>query len=397
VATETDQFRVKTIASVLNHKNGNHCRLMVPITRTTYLSPGGIVRSVGRTKLGYYPLPEAEGHRLRTLFAFPANVSASVLDPCAGTGTALHLLTAGANVEEHGIELDANRAEVAATSGIRMIQGNAFDVVGKTGSFSFLYLNPPYDFEIGPMSNKRMEYLFLDHTFHLLVEGGVLLMVVPEDRLASSIPLLAGNFVKLQVFSLSDPESVRFKQVALTGVRKRVRGQDYEQNRASLQRLIYRPDIPMLQGGEMVYSIPPTPSTSLVYRGLPHDAIEDLLPNSSAWKQAKALLMPREEIAGGRPITPLHAGHAGLLATAGMLNGVFGAGKDRHIARWRSLKSVTEFKVEEKNFTEIHKREQFTNEVALVYEDGRTLVLGDKKKEEKEAIDEERTPPARAA
>jgi len=355
------------------------------------------VRSAGRTKLGYYPLPESEGHHLRTLFAFPANVSASVLDPCAGTGTALHLLTAGANVEKHGIELDANRAEVAATSGIRMIQGNAFDIVGKTGSFSFLYLNPPYDFEIGPMSNKRMEYLFLDYTFHLLVEGGVLLMVVPEDRLDSSIPLLAGNFVNLQVFSLTDPESVRFKQVALIGVRKRVRGQDYEQNRASLQRLIYRPDMPVLQGGEMIYSIPPTPSTSLVDRGLPHDAIEDLLPASAAWKQAKAFLMPRGEIAGGRPITPLHAGHAGLLATAGMLNGVFGAGKDRHIARWRSLKSVTEFKVEEKNFTEIHKREQFTNEVALVYEDGRTLVLGDKKKEEKEAIDEKRTPPARAA
>jgi hypothetical protein len=80
-----------------------------------------------------------------------------------------------------------------------------------------------------------------------------------------------------------------------------------------------------------------------------------------------------------------------------MLNGVFGAGKDRHIARWRSIKSITEFNVEEKNFTEIHKGEQFTNEVALVYEDGRTLVLGDKKREEREANDEECTPPTRAA
>ena len=280
------------------------------------------MRSAGRTKLGYYPLPESEGRRLRTLFAFPANASASVLDPCAGTGRALHFLTAGANVEKHGIELDANRAVIAVASGIRMIQGNAFDTVGKAGSFSFLYLNPPYDVEIGPMSNKRMEYLFLDHTYHLLVEGGVLLMVVPEDRLDSSITLLAGNFVNLQVFGLSDPESVRFKQVAVLGVRKRVRSPDYEQNRTSLQRIIYRPDMPVLQGGEMVYSMPPTPSTSLVYQGLPHDAMEDVLPSSSAWNQAKAFLMPREEIAGGRPITPLHAGHAGLLATAGMLNGV---------------------------------------------------------------------------
>jgi hypothetical protein len=351
------------------------------------------LRTLGRTKLGYYPLPEAEAYRLRTLFAFP-DAPVSALDPCAGTGAALHLLTAGANVEKHGVELDANRAAAATASGITTIQGNAFDSTGKAGSFSFLYLNPPYDFEIGPMTNKRMEYLFLDHTYHLLVDGGVLLMVVPEGRLDSSIPLLAGNFVNLQIFRLTDPESERFNQVALMGVRKRVRGQDYERNRSHLQRLIYRPDMPELQGSEMVYAIPPSSSTSLVYRGLPHDAIEDLLPGSTAWKQAKSFLMPRDEIAGGRPITPLHAGHIGLLCTAGLLNGVFGEGKDRHIARWRSVKSVTVFKIEEEKFTEIHKREQFTNELALVYEDGRTLVLGDKKKEEN---DEECTLEARAA
>jgi 16S rRNA G966 N2-methylase RsmD len=97
------------------------------------------------------------------LITFP-DASASVLDPCAGTGKALDQLTSGANVEKHGVELDANRAEAAAASGIRMIQGNAFDTTGKTGSFSFLYLNPPYDFEIGTLNNKRMEYLFLEHT-----------------------------------------------------------------------------------------------------------------------------------------------------------------------------------------------------------------------------------------
>ena len=92
-------------------------------------------------------------------------------------------------------------------------------------------------------------------------------------------------------------------------------------------------------------------------------------------------------MAGGRPITPLHAGHVGLLCTAGLLNGVFGQGDERHIARWRSVKSVTVFEVEvkEKGYTEVHKREQFTNELALVYEDGRTLVLGDKKREDDDA------------
>jgi hypothetical protein len=45
-----------------------------------------------------------------------------------------------------------------------------------------------------------MEYLFLEHTFLWLIEGGVLLMVVPQERLDSAIPLLAGNFTDLRIF-----------------------------------------------------------------------------------------------------------------------------------------------------------------------------------------------------
>jgi hypothetical protein len=36
-------------------------------------------------------------------------------------------------------------------------------------------------------------------------------------------------------------------------------------------------------------------------------------------------------VQGGRPITPLHAGHVGLLCTAGLLNGVFGQGIYRQL------------------------------------------------------------------
>jgi hypothetical protein len=137
-----------------------------------------------------------------------------------------------------------------------------------------------------------------------------------------------------------------------------------------------------LSGAETPYSVPPAQAVPLVYRGLPLDQIEDLIPSSAAWQQVAPFLLPKEEVQGGRPITPLHAGHVGLLCTAGLLNGVFGQGSDRHIARWRTVKSVTVFEVKEQGFKEIHKRERFTNELALIYEDGRTLVLGEEKKKE---------------
>jgi hypothetical protein len=342
------------------------------------------VRNVARIKLGYYPLPQEEAKRLRKLLEFSAGTT-SVVDPCVGTGAALHQLTEGAEAEKHGVELDANRAAGAAASGIATVHGDLFNAVAKVESFSFLYLNPPYDAEIGSMDNRRMEFLFLEHTHRWLVEGGVLLMVVPQARLDSAIPLLAENFADLRVFRLTDPESERFDQVALFGVRKRMRGQDYSRNRAALHEMVWRRDMPTLQGTETPYRVPASAPTRLVYRGLPLDQIEDLIAHSSAWKQVEALLLPKEEMAGGRPITPLHAGHVGLLCTAGLLNGVFGQGDERHIARWRSVKSVTVFEVKEKGYTEVHKREQFTNELALVYEDGRTLVLGDKKREDEDA------------
>src|SRR5260370_9584293 len=86
----------------------------------------------------------------------------------------------------------------------------------------------------------------------------------------------------------------------------------------------------------------------------------------------KGLLLPKEEMAGGRPITPLHGGHVRLLCTAGLLNGVFGQGVDRHIARWRSVKHVTTFEVKQQGSKEIHKRERFSHALALVSKDDRT-------------------------
>jgi hypothetical protein len=347
-----------------------------------------MARNASRIKLGYYPLPPAEGTRLRGLLDFAPGASA--VDPCAGTGAALHQLTEGARVSLQAVELDAARAVAAAASGIAMVHGNAFDTVGKSESFSFLYLNPPYDSEIGSLDNKRMEYLFLEHCFRWLVEGGVLLMVVPRERLDAAIPLLAGNFTGLRVYRLTDPEAQRFDQVALFGVRKRMRGEHDERNRAALLEMVWRRETPVLTGAETPYKVPSSSTAPLAYRGLPLDAIEDLLPASPVWKQVEPFLMPREEVRGGRPITPLHAGHVGLLCTAGLLNGVFGQESERHIARWRTVKSVTVFEVKEKGFKEIHKRERFTNELALVYEDGRTLVLGEEKR--KEDSDAERTP-----
>ena len=83
----------------------------------------------------------------------------------------------------------------------------------------------------------------------------------------------------------------------------------------------------------------------------------------------------------GRPVTPLHKGHVGLLACSGMLNGFFGEGDMRHIAHWRAVKYVDEFNEEgeQEGETIIRKRERFSHELTLAYEDGRVVELRETK------------------
>lgn len=124
------------------------------------------MRNVARLKMGYYPLPEAEGVKLRALLSF--SEPSSVIDPCVGQGMALHLVTSDAQVRRYGVELDAERARIASANGIETIQGNGFYAIARPESFSLLYLNPPYDSEIGSIANRRMEAVFLEHTYRWL-------------------------------------------------------------------------------------------------------------------------------------------------------------------------------------------------------------------------------------
>jgi hypothetical protein len=205
----------------------------------------------------------------------------------------------------------------------------------------------------------------------------------------------------LSVLRMTDQESVRFRQIAVLGIRRNIRGTALEDNRQMLQSISPYGSfhaLPELTPASCApYPVPLSGEATLSYRGLPYDLLEDLLSQSGAWKQTIPFLMPHEDVATGRPITPLHGGHVGLLCTAGLLNGVFGDGEERHIARWRSVKHVTTFIEDDGDTQIVHHRERWTNELRLVYEDGRTLKLTETPAKPEGEADAERTSEARAA
>ncbi|HEX3941956.1 MAG TPA: DUF6094 domain-containing protein [Acidobacteriaceae bacterium] len=252
------------------------------------------MRSAARLKMSYYPLPEGEGKKLRALLSC-AN-QASVIDPCVGQGTALQLVTRDAPVRHYGVELDAERARIANANGIETIQGNAFEAVARPESFSLLYLNPPYDSEIGSIANRRMEAFFLEHTYRWLTMGGVLILVIPFERFHDCAGILASHLTQLAVLRMTDEESVKYRSSIWEDVDRRL-----SQLKDAQQMVVEDPEIlrgtPVIRGTR----IPVHDVASLVDAGTPVQEILEIYPSLTPSKIGLASIYARANPQRGRP------------------------------------------------------------------------------------------------
>ena len=70
----------------------------------------------------------------------------------------------------------------------------------------------PYDSEIGSIANRRMEAVFLEHTYHWVAMEGVLILVIPFERLHDCVGILSSHFARLGVFRMTDPDSVQYSR-----------------------------------------------------------------------------------------------------------------------------------------------------------------------------------------
>ena len=336
----------------------------------------------GKSRLGFYPLPTSEAQRIRRFLLFP-EIDSTALDPCVGDGVAFSAITGGADVLRYGVELDAYRAEQAKKLIPNTIQGNALEVHCPVESLGCVYCNPPYDWTLGATDHRRTELVFLSHIHRWLKPGGILVLVIPGERLAECGQILASQFRDVRLYRLGAPECVRYKQVVVLGVRRnrreRERLQDTDIARARLQYASFARnalELPELLEPDVGYHVPPSGPVQLVYRGLPLDEVEDLLPHSTAYRQAGRFLFALPSAITERPLTPLHAGHLALLAVSGMLDGIFGSGEARHLASWQSVKAKSCSTEEDEDGTVIQReKEYFTNELTLLYANGRTAIL----------------------
>jgi hypothetical protein len=213
------------------------------------------------------------------------------------------------------------------------------DVRCPTESLSLLYLNPPYDWEAGSSNNQRLESVFLEHTYRWLKPGGVLVFVIPQLRLAKCARLLSEEFQDLGIYRLTEPVCPEYKQIVVLGTRRKrhatLTDSALIEKARWLEGLATKPHLePLGEYPETRYEVPCSGPLVLTHVGIPLDEVEDLLLDSAAYRQASRIFLPKQRDVRGRPLTPLHGGHVGLLCTAGMLNGIFDEGEGVPIFHW---------------------------------------------------------------
>jgi hypothetical protein len=311
----------------------------LPETQDT-VNAAVIGRLMNNVRMGYYPTdPENIGHILRGI-QFPEGVTTNLLDPCCGCGKALRQLAEGNNCFAYGVELDEARAEEAQTRLTRVGVGSFFHSRISNEAFHLLFLNPPYLSVISEGGSRtRHEKRFLIESLPHLMQGGLLIYVIPFYRLTADIcKILADNFSDLSVWRFTDSEFKKFKQVALMGKRKK--RDESPDNAAWLEKWSYAPEeIPLItEIEEGRYAVPGVTKTVEVFKGekFNEKELERQLSHSDSLKR---LMNARSDLDRGtkHPLLPLSIGQIGLVGGSGLINGLIECDTP-HIIKGRIVK-----------------------------------------------------------
>lgn len=291
------------------------------------------MRLAAQVKGGYYPAPEAAVAYAASFLRTPTGEPFTMLDPCAGEGAALRQLSASLGCppdRTYAIELDDSRAGVlrAAMSQARVLApADFFSCRASSGSFSFVWLNPPFDNGYG---GRRVEEQFLWRATDWLMPGGVLALVCPEDLVAdhsNARQHLARHYEQLRVVPF--PEAHRpFNEVLVFAHKRRRPEAGPLGTQPSWDRGLAPPDFR--------YHIPPGSGPRRFEKTEP---TEPELHRMLATSPLRSHLTSPPQATVPSPPLPLGIGHVALLLASGHLDGVVQPeGKLPHVVRGTARK-----------------------------------------------------------
>jgi len=153
---------------------------------------------------------------LRARLAFP-EAPTSALDPCCGTGAALHALTTASNTTPYGVELDANRAASAKESGIQTSTATSSTCALVSNAFrSSISTLPMTSRWTAPMNEWRScfsPYLCVAQAQGRTADG------YSCNAVYDVADTLSTRFKEIAIYRLVGVESEKYNQCAVFGIR----------------------------------------------------------------------------------------------------------------------------------------------------------------------------------
>ena len=288
------------------------------------------MRLAAQAKMGYYPTPDEVTPIIARYINRQRNGLIRALDPCAGEGTAVKLVGDHLQAETYGIEIDIERGKIAKETLTKCLVTDYQNTRISHGSFSLLWLNPPYDWATRDNEiekSERYERTFLRDCIPYLSPGGILVYLIPQRRLDGHIArMLSYRFEQISVFRFPEKEYRAFKQLVIFGVLKKKPDKDdrlseYLKNCGQLKALVpYLPQRP-----PRVYEVPTSPAkATFLFRSKdiePEELAEEIRKHGlfSQFKEMTTPLSMAEKI---RPIMPLRHGHLAQILACGLMNGI---------------------------------------------------------------------------
>ncbi|MEQ6359534.1 DUF6094 domain-containing protein [Thermoanaerobacter thermohydrosulfuricus] len=327
------------------------------------------MRFEGQYKMGYYPTPLSVVEKIKSFINFP-DASFSMLDPCCGCGTALQKLAEGTKGVTYGIELDGERYKEAKEKLHRVAKGGYEIATVSNEAFSVLFLNPPYDFDT---NGQRKEKIFLQDTQKYLIKGGLLIYIIPQERLTMDIAkFISYRFTDIRIYRFPGEEYEKFSQIVLFGVKKKnfyinqedvIKMVNASQQGKNLEELPYC--------FNSVYSLPPTPEPKIFRSGiLDKEELEQSIKASSLWDKIREYAKIQDNTYKNPPL-PLHQGHIGLLLASGYLNGEM----DGYLIKGDAVKKTIQTVEEEEGYIVTKERETIVVTVKVLTDKGEIFEL----------------------
>ena len=288
------------------------------------------MRLAAQAKMGYYPTPEQVTPIIARYLKRQREGLIRILDPCAGMGTAVKQIGDVLQAETYGIEIDLERGNHAKEILARCLITDYENTRISHGSFSLLWLNPPYDWATRNSDiekAERYERAFLRDCVYYLRPKGILVYLIPQRRLDGQIAnMLSYRFEQISVYRFPEESYKSFRQLVIFGVLKNKSDKDeskanYLKNCGSFKTVV--PHLPIEP--PQVYEVPLSPSRAdFVFRSKDIDPVEleEEIQRYGLFDQVKDMTTPLRMAEKIRPIMPLRHGHIAQIMACGLMNGV---------------------------------------------------------------------------